>query len=57
MDDEHEADHGEASGGEAPGGAKAIDLEKLVEKVRELMREDLRLEQARGASAGAGRRW
>jgi hypothetical protein len=57
MDDEHEAEHGDAPGGEAPGGAKAIDLAKLVEKVRELMVEDLRLEQARGASAGVGRRW
>lgn len=55
MDDDHADDRDEAPGG--PPDAKAIDLVKLVEKVRELMREDLRLERARGGTAGTGQRW
>ena len=55
-DDEQEVDHAEGPGAPAPA-ANAIDLAKLVEKVRELMREDLRLERARGAATGTGQRW
>ena len=56
MDDEHAGDHDEAPGAPAPA-ANAVDLVKLVEKVRELMRADLRLERARGASTGTRQRW
>ena len=56
MDDEQEGDHGDAPGAPAPA-PKAIDLVKLVEKVRDLMRADLRLERARGASTGTRQRW
>ena len=56
MDDAEETDRDEATGTPAPA-ANAIDLVKLVEKVRKLMHEDLRLERARGAAAGPGQRW
>jgi hypothetical protein len=56
MDDTQEVDRDEAPGAGAPA-PNAVDLVKLVEKVRELMREDLRLERARGAAAGTGQRW
>jgi hypothetical protein len=55
MDDEHDGGGSDAPGAPPPA-ANAIDLVKLVEKVRQLMREDLRLERARGA-AGTRQRW
>ena len=55
MDDEQE-DRDVAPGAGTPA-PNTIDLVKLVEKVRQLMREDLRLERARGAATGTGQRW
>ena len=62
--DEHEGEHGEAEPGDAPApqnsaqtpeGSAApagkIDMAKLVAKVYKLMRDEIRLEKARGARA------
>lgn len=65
--DEHEGEHGEAEPGDSPaeasgadprspaaGSAAApgkIDMAKLAAKVYKLMREEIRLERARGAGA------
>jgi len=57
MDDEPDPDDDAAARADRAAGADAIDLVKLAEKVHELMREDLRLERARGAAVGSPRRW
>lgn len=48
ADDDDDAGGGREAGG-APGGQAAVDIDVLADKVYRLLREQVRLEQVRGA--------
>jgi hypothetical protein len=51
MDEEHDGASGGTKGDQGPGASKTppVDIAVLAKKVYRLMREELRLERARGA--------